>query len=366
MVQRSTSSIYRFGGFVFDRFMTHSPPMVECLRLAKAAAATPDLSVLVTGETGTGKNLLAQAIHNASPRADKPCVVVNCTALSETLMESELFGHEKGAFTGAEKLHKGRFELANGGTLILDEIGDMSGSAQAKILRAVEYGQFERLGGQQTLQVDVRVIALTNRPLDRFVVDGRFRQDLLFRLREFHVQVPPLRERPEDIELLAQIFVNECVRKYGKRIQGLTPEALRLLCAHAWPGNLRELRSVIRRAGALVEEGRITAHDLGLDVAAADPVPAMDPVPGYTLKDAERAQIERVLRHTNGNKRQASRLLEIARNTLDKKIAEYGLDLSVWRRAGLPSASEPDPDGAGNPQASSVDSPANPADIPDI
>ncbi len=348
MKPHSLSSLYKAGEFAFDCFMTHSPKMVECLRLAKAAAAV-DLAVLITGETGTGKNLLAQAIHNASARAKKPCIVVNCTALSETLMESELFGHERGAFTGADKLRKGRFELADGGTLVLDEIGGMSASAQAKILRVTEYGQFERLGGQVTLQADVRVIALTNRSLEALVADGRFRQDLLYRLREFHLEVFPLRERLEDIMMLCEVFLYQCVKKSGKNLEGLTPEAISVLKNHPWPGNLRELKAVIRRAAALAEGKQIDAADLGLAVSSSLTEElaefAEDDEDGLSLKAAERWQIMRVLKRTRKNKRQASRLLKISRSTLDRKIIEYNIRIEGLQPPGMETGtSGPEPE----------------------
>ncbi len=324
----SASREYKLGEIGFGQFYTRSPRMLECLRLAQKAAQT-DLTVLITGETGTGKNLIAQAIHNGSPRQTEPCVVVNSTAISETLIESELFGHEKGAFTGAQSQRKGRFELAHGGTLVLDEIGDMSASAQARILRAVEYRQFERLGGQETIQVDTRIVAATNRDLTALVASGAFRQDLLYRLAEIHLVIPPLRERREDLPFLADLFAREASVKLGGAAAKLAPAALELLARHSWPGNLRELKVVIRRAAMLAENGEIRAEDLGLTPAPLPAAPAepADAPAELTLAAAEKRQIRRVLALTHGNKRKASQLLDIARNTLDKKIAEYGLEL---------------------------------------
>ncbi len=326
----SVSREYKLGEIGFANFFTRSPRMQECIRLAQKAAET-DLTVLITGETGTGKNLFAQAIHNSSPRCAQPCVVVNSTAISETLIESELFGHEKGAFTGAQCQRKGRFEQAHGGTLVLDEIGDMSAPAQAMILRAVEYRQFERLGGQETIQVDTRIVAVTNRDLAALVASGAFRQDLLYRLAEIHLVIPPLRERREDIPFLADLFVREAARKIAKAPNKISAAALELLGRHSWPGNLRELKVVIRRAAMLATNDEIRAEDLGLIPAApakpaAAPNRADDPAE-LTLAAAEKRQICRVLVLTNGNKRKACQLLDIARNTLDKKIAEYDLKL---------------------------------------
>ncbi len=326
---RSVSSAFRAGQYAFDRFSTQSPAMTECLRLARAAAGT-DLTVLITGESGTGKNLLAQAIHNHSPRKEQPCVLVNTTALSETLIESEIFGHEKGAFTGADRTREGRFERANKGTLVLDEIGDMSPAAQAKMLRAVEYRQFERLGGHETLQVDVRVIAITNCDLDERVAEKRFREDLLYRLREVHIHVPPLRQRLEDLPALAELFTYECTRKVNPKIKGIAAPAVELFKTQPWPGNLRELKAAIRRASMLAESGIIEPQHLGLRPQAHPPTYASGPGPmedELSLRAAEARHVAWVLQLTQGNKRQASRLLAISRNTLDRKIAEYELEL---------------------------------------
>ena len=326
---RSVSSAFQAGQYAFDRFSTQSPAMTECLRLARAAAGT-DLTVLITGESGTGKNLLAQAIHNHGPRKNQPCVTVNTTALSETLIESELFGHEKGAFTGADRARQGRFELADKGTLVLDEIGDMSPAAQAKMLRAVEYRQFERLGGHETLTVDVRVIAITNCDLDERVAEKRFREDLLYRLREVHIHVPPLRQRLEDLPALAELFTYECTRKVNPRIKSIAAPAVELLKTQAWPGNLRELKAAIRRASMLAEGDIILPRDLGLrPQAPSDPTPscAGPTEDDLSLRAAEARHVAWVLQLTQGNKRQASRMLAISRNTLDRKIAEYGLEL---------------------------------------
>ncbi|MCL4729265.1 MAG: sigma 54-interacting transcriptional regulator, partial [Planctomycetes bacterium] len=231
------TSAYRSVGVTFDALVCVSEAFREVLRLA-AGAAGKDVAILLLGETGTGKNLIAQAIHNASRRARRPFVSVNCSAIPDTLLESELFGSEKGAYTSSDKLRKGKFELADGGTLFLDEIGDMSPVAQAKVLRAFEYKQFERVGGEATLHADVRIIAATNCPIERLLADGRFREDLFYRLNEFTIEVPPLRRRREEIEPLARRFVGECNEKFGTRIKTIEPAAMQRLREHAWPGNV--------------------------------------------------------------------------------------------------------------------------------
>jgi two-component system, NtrC family, response regulator AtoC len=325
----STSGAYQSGAFVFDMFMTTDSVMTQCLRLALAAAGN-SLAVLVTGETGTGKNLIAQAIHNESARQAQQCVVVNCSALSESLLESELFGYEKGAFTGADSRRKGRFELADGGTLVLDEIGDMSPAAQTKILHAVEYKQFHRVGGQETVSTDVRVIALTNRPLDQLVAEGKFRQDLLYRLKEIHIEIPPLRERPEDVPALCQRFLSECRVKLGKELDGFTAAAMTAIRAAAWPGNCRELKAAIRRAALLAEGQIIDTDDLGPQLAAAGESIARAgtaAAPGeLSLKAAERDQLIRALDKARGQKKRTCEILGISRPTLNRKLDLHNIN----------------------------------------
>ena len=342
----SISEQYRVERLTFDRIQTREPAMEACLRLAREVAAH-DVPVMILGENGTGKNLLAQAIHTASPRRDAPFTVVNCSALPEQLIESELFGHERGAFTSADRRTQGKFELANGGTLFLDEVGDLTEAAQAKLLRVVEYGQYERVGGAETLHADVRLITATNRDLPAAVAEGRFRQDLFFRLRGVLLRVPPLRERPTDLAVLAEAFLAEAARKIGRPVTRIGEAAMALLRAHAWPGNVRELKMVIHTAVFSAAGDTLEPHlswtglldgesagvpSLGAPVPPPPPVSLPDGV--LTLREMERRHIEAVLRATAGNKAQTSRLLDISRPTLDRKIAEYCIELPKKRKDG--------------------------------
>ena len=317
------TSAYRSVGVTFESLVCVSECFRDTLRLA-LGAATKDVAILLLGETGTGKNLIAQAIHNASRRARRPFVSVNCSAIQDSLLESELFGSEKGAYTSSERLRKGKFELADGGTLFLDEIGDMSPVAQAKVLRAFEYKQFERVGGEETLHADVRIIAATNRPIDRLLGGGRFREDLFYRLNEFTIEVPPLRKRAEEIEPLAMRFVAECNERFGTRIEQIEPAALTRLRAHPWPGNVRELRAVIKRAAVAAPAGMLRATGLKFTGPATptDEVPVSD---DSSLAGVEAKHIERVLNQTGWNKKESSERLGISRPTLDRKINEYNL-----------------------------------------
>ncbi|MCI0340248.1 MAG: sigma 54-interacting transcriptional regulator [Planctomycetales bacterium] len=334
------SDQYRSQAVTFETLRTRNRGMLECLRLARESAPH-DIPVLILGENGTGKNLIAQAIHTASARAGKSFVSVNCSAIPETLLESELFGHERGAFTSADRERRGKFEMADGGTLFLDEIGDLAPPAQAKILRVVEYGQFERVGGERTLAADVRLLCATNQDLSAAIAAGRFRQDLYYRLRGVLLRVPPLRERPEDLEDLASHFLAEAARKFGRPAKTLAPDALGSLRAYPWPGNVRELKSVLSAAVLAFAEERIVADSrfLGLfgdgrplpaSPASAGPAPMADVAPlgeVLTLREMEKRHIEAVLRATRGNKAHASRLLDISRPTLDRKIGEYGIQV---------------------------------------
>jgi two-component system response regulator HydG len=283
------------------------------------------VTVLLLGENGTGKNLIAQAIHNASGRREGPLVAVNCSAFPETLLESELFGHERGAFTGAERTRKGRFELADGGTLFLDEIAEMSRAAQAKILRTVEYKEFERVGGEETKRADVRIVASTNRDIGALVEEGIFRADLYYRLNEVAVHIPPLRERKNDIPLLVEHYLKECNRKYGKDLASIDAEAMERLLAHDWPGNVRELRAAVKRGAAVAQDESITLVDLDLETRRLSGEPAdLDPAQ-WSLESVERRHIQRTLDIASGNKKETARLLGITRPTLDRKIRQYGL-----------------------------------------
>ena len=326
MEQPTITSAYRSVGVTFDSLVFKSAVMRECLRLAASAAAR-DVAVLLLGETGTGKNLIAQSIHNASPRARGPFVSVNCSAIPDSLLEAELFGAEKGAYTSSDRLRKGKFELADKGTLFLDEIGDMSPQSQAKILRAFEYKEFERVGGESTLHADVRIIAATNRPLEDLLNSGKFRTDLFYRLNEFTIHVPPLRARREEIRPLAERFVVECNERLGTKVKGLDAEALAKLEGHPWPGNVRELRAVIKRGCVSAQGEIIRARDLLLTLApdTGKLLPAAPLSGDLSLAALEKKHIEQVLTQTGWSKKESSQLLGISRPTLDRKIQEYGL-----------------------------------------
>jgi DNA-binding NtrC family response regulator len=290
-------------------------------------AAKSDISVLVLGPTGSGKELVARMIHELSRRSVAKFQAVNCAALPDTLFESEIFGYEKGAFTGAHDRKPGRLELANEGTLFLDEIGDMSLIAQAKLLRVLEERRFERLGGQKSISVDFRLISATNRPLEQFVRDGRFREDLYYRVNAFAIRLPSLRERQVDIPVLAQRFLARYCAAQGLPLDSkvFSREALELLVGYPWPGNIRELESTVSRA-ALSAPGRsIRASDIEfLHANSSTPQPAGDNLP--TLAQSERAHIVRVLEAVQWNKKEAARVLDISRGTLYRKIVEYQLE----------------------------------------
>jgi DNA-binding NtrC family response regulator len=293
-----------------------------------ALVAPSDATVLINGESGTGKELIAGALHHNSNRKSGPFVKVNCAALHENLLESELFGHEKGAFTGADSRRPGRFELADGGTLFLDEIGDMSLPTQAKILRVLQEGELERLGGNQTLRVDVRLVAATHRDLNKMVEEESFRQDLFFRLSVVPVELPPLRERTEDIPVLADFFLHHYCKKNKKDIRGFHPQTLVLLVRYSWPGNVRELENTIERAVILCLGEQITPRELPPQILPAEFQEVSAPVlsaGGLTLKDMEKETIRATLEQTGGNKSRAAKLLGIARQTLLNKIKEYEL-----------------------------------------
>jgi DNA-binding NtrC family response regulator len=290
-------------------------------------AAKSDISVLILGPTGSGKEVVARMIHELSRRGEEKFQAVNCAALPDTLFESEIFGYEKGAFTGAHDRKPGRLELANHGTLFLDEIGDLSLLAQAKLLRVLEDRRFERLGGQKSVQVDFRLISATNRPLDQFVRDARFREDLYYRVNAFAIRLPSLRERPVDIPVLASRFLARYCAANGLPLDAKTfsPEAVVALQAYGWPGNIRELESTVSRA-ALSAPGR-TIRETDIEFLHTAAAPSVDsPARLPTLREAERAHILRVLEAAAWNKKEAARMLEISRGTLYRKILEYGLE----------------------------------------
>ena len=313
--------------FAFHNLIGKSSAMQQMFDTLSMVAPT-DATVLITGESGTGKELVANALHQNSLRRDRPFIKVNCAALHENLLESELFGHESGAYTGATGRRKGRFELANKGTLFLDEIGDMSLQTQAKILRVLQEGEFERLGGNETIRVDVRLLAATHRDLQAMIEEGSFRQDLYFRLSVVPVNLPPLRDRNIDIPELANHFLNRFSDKNRKDIKDFHPEALNLLMQYEWPGNIRELENTVERAVILSLGEQITPQDLPPHLLSEDvrnirtTTQAQD---SFTLRDMEREVIRSTLEKTGNNKSQAAKQLGVARQTLLNKIKEYGL-----------------------------------------
>jgi len=289
--------------------------------LARSAAKSQS-TILILGESGTGKELLARAIHAESPRHADPFVAVSCAALTETLLESELFGHEKGSFTGAVARRKGRFEQAHGGTLFLDEIGDISAKLQLDLLRVLEERKVTRVGGTEAVDVDVRIIAATNRDLRKAAADGQFREDLYYRLNVIPITLPPLRERREDIPLLIEHFLEHLSVETDRRVDGVSADALAALMRHDWPGNVRELRNVLERGMVIAKDKLVQPDDLGLSGPGIRP-DAFDP--SLSLDEVERRHITAVLHHTGGNVTQAARTLAIDRVTLYNKIRKYGL-----------------------------------------
>lgn len=308
----------------FAPIVGSAPCMQEVFDLA-ARVARSDATVLLIGESGTGKELLAHAIHEASPRRDGPFVPVNCVAIPEQLLEAELFGHEKGAFTGAHERRRGKFELSHGGTLFLDEIGEMSLTAQAKILRAIQDGQIHSVGSERPIRIDTRIVAATNKDLREEVRQRRFREDLYYRLNEVSIMLPPLRERREDIPLLVEHFIAEFNREYHKNVRGVSDVALRYLMDHSWPGNVRELRNVIKRAVLLMDTDIIWLEHLPFDVRLRTEDSIKAESEPLTLEENEKRHIARVLEMCNWNKSKAARTLKISRPRLDRKIAAYDL-----------------------------------------
>lgn len=316
-------------GATLADYVSADEAMLRCLRLAELAART-DLPVMVLGESGTGKTVIAQAIHHSSARRAGPFVSFNAAALSDTLLDSQLFGHEKGAFTGADRQVKGKFELAHKGTLFFDEIADLTLAGQAKILRAVEEGEFERLGGEGLLRADVRLVTATCHPIREFVESRQFRRDLFYRIKGITIVVPPLRERRKDLPRLIRREIRQSADAMGKTLTGIEAAALERLLAHAWPGNLRELKQVIRVAVALTEEDTIAVEHLILDEFEANasmPIAASIPVASTgTLAEAEKRHIEATLRALDNNKRQTAKALGVSRSTLDRKLTQFGLE----------------------------------------
>ena len=325
-----------------------SPKMAELMAFVRKVAASEATTILIQGESGTGKDLIAKAIHYESSRADKPFVPINCSAIPETLMEAELFGHERGAFTDAKQMKKGLFEMADGGTLFLDEIGELSPLLQAKLLRVLEDQVIRRVGGVRDMQVDVRVIAASNRDLERAVRENQFRQDLYYRLAIISLFLPALRERKEDILPLVDFFVERYNRKFKKSVRGITDQTRLLLLAHSWPGNVRELKNAIERAMILEDDqhlrplylpfavGQSSEGLTAFQAAAGESSPQALPngrmlprlsIPegGTSLEEVERALVDLAMRQSNGNQTHAARLLDISRDALRYKLKKFGL-----------------------------------------
>lgn len=314
----------RFGP---EGIIGHSPAMQRVFDVVRQVAPT-NATVLITGESGTGKELAAQAIHRGSPRKDKRFVPVNCAALSEGLIESELFGHVKGAFTGAIANNEGRIVYADGGTLFLDEVGDMPLDTQAKLLRVLESREVQPVGGNALKKVDIRLVAATNRDLEQRVAEGKFRQDLLYRLKVVHLELPALRERAGDVPLLFDNFLVELNEHHGRDVRGIDPEARALLTRYPWPGNVRELRNVVENLVLLARGDVITTEDLPEAIRGASPEAA--PTGGYDLagrawKDVERDLIVGTLELVQGNRAKAAKLMGLGERTLYRKLKEYGL-----------------------------------------
>ncbi len=314
-----------------SEILGRSPAITSMLSMIRTVAPT-EATVLITGESGTGKELVARALHAQSLRKSEPLVVVNCAALAETLLESELFGHEKGSFTGADRRREGRFKQADHGTLFLDEIGEMPIGVQAKLLRALQQGEIQRVGSDRSEHVDVRVIAATNRDLRKEVEERRFREDLYFRLNVISLEVPPLRQRREDIPLLATHFLAHYAERNHKNVKGFSAQCMDMLLHYEWPGNVRELQNAVERAVILCTGDLVTGPELPVNIArlATEDLPKIAEAPsslaGLPLEEVERRAIEETLRETGDNKSAAARKLGITRATLHKKLRKYGSD----------------------------------------
>ena len=313
--------INRTGMPGFDSILGTSIPIRQAIRLAEKAAGT-DVTVLLLGETGTGKEVFANAIHYNSKRRNQPIVAVNCSAFTKELLESELFGHKAGAYTGAVKDKKGLIEIADGGTLLLDEIGELNIDLQAKLLRVLENGEFYRLGDPKKIHVNVRIIAATNRDLNKEIEAGNFREDLFYRLNVFSIELPPLRERSEDIPVLINYFLQKFAQQENKISLTLEPQALHLLTQYAWKGNIRELKNVLERAAILVEGNEIRVTDLPYELQKEGP----GNISALSLAAIEKNHIRKILQSTNGNKTRAAHVLEIGLATLYRKLEEYQLN----------------------------------------
>ena len=324
-VQPSGSTVVPVRESAFDTVLGHSRGLQQVIQLARKVAVT-DVPVLLTGETGTGKEVFAQAIHNGSARAKQPLVAINCSAFSKELLESEIFGHKAGAFTGALKDKKGLFEEANHGTIFLDEIGEMAYGLQAKLLRVLETGEYIKVGDTKPTKIDVRIVSATNRNLKEEIANSNFREDLYFRLSVFHLHLPPLRERREDIPELAAAFLKFFAAKMGKQVKGFAADCQAWMQSYAWPGNVRELRNVIERA-LIICDDYITLDDMPLDFRSSTLSGSAADGDDFELAEAEHRHIQRVLQYTKGNKAEAARLLKIGLTTLYRKIEEYGINI---------------------------------------
>jgi PAS domain S-box-containing protein len=310
--------------------IAESAGMREVMNFVRRVAASEATTILLEGENGTGKDLVAKTLHYQSVRQAEPFIAINCAAIPETLLESELFGYEKGAFTDARSQKRGIFELADRGTLFLDEIGEIPLMLQAKLLRVLEDQSFRRLGGLKDINLDLRVIAATNKNLREAVKEGAFRQDLYFRLNVIQILIPPLRDRTDDIVPMTRFFIDHYNRKFKRNIEGVSETSAKLLLSHDWPGNVRELRNAIERAMILEESALITPASLPIAISRPDPTAFAEPVPvipndGLSLEDNERTLLARALEKTNGNQTQAARLLRITRDTLRYKMKKFNL-----------------------------------------
>ncbi|MCR4789597.1 MAG: sigma-54 dependent transcriptional regulator [Treponemataceae bacterium] len=313
------------GKIVFESIIGKSLEMQKVFDMVRRVADSK-ASVLITGESGVGKELIADAIHNLSSRKEKPLIKVHCAALSKDLLESELFGHEKGAFTGAIARKRGRFELANAGTIFLDEIGEIDQNVQIKLLRVLQEKQFERVGGEETVNVDVRVVSATNRNLEQEIEKGNFREDLFYRLNVVHIHVPPLRDRKEDIPLLISYFLKMFAEENSKIIEGLDNKVKNVLYNYEWPGNIRQLKNCIESCVVMARGNVITLDDLPPGIVSSNENDSIKIPYGIPMSEAEKLIIEQNLAFNKGNKSKTADLLQIGRKTLHRKIEEYGID----------------------------------------
>ncbi len=313
--------------FGFDRILGRCPAMCKLFELIRDVAGSGASTVFLRGESGTGKDLVAKAIHYNSDRANRPFMNITCTAIAESLLESELFGHERGAFTDAKQLKKGLLELSDGGTVFLDEVGDMPSSLQAKLLRFLEEKTFRRVGGVHDIEVDVRIIAATNRDVHKLIEDGVFREDLYYRLDIIPINLPPLRERGDDIRLLAEYYVDVFAREFRRNVHGLKREVLDKMMSYSWPGNVRELRNAIERAVLLVKHDTIAADDIVLGRGDTDGQPCVIKLPpgGISLQTVEEQLVRQALTQTGNNQTQAAKLLHLSRDQLRYRMERYRL-----------------------------------------